>query len=286
MSVVISPAELRDSLAAGTKLTLVASLWSPLRGGGLASFHDRHIPNSVFCDPAVSLAGVPSTTAGRNPMPDPDFLAADFARWGINADFPIVVYDDGRGLFASRFWWILRWAGISDVRVLDGGIAAWRTIPGTREVSGPGALPRFSNLRPNPGRERVVGMEEVRGTHRVLIDARETRRFTGQKESLDLKAGHVPGAVNIPVRSVLNEDHTLRSPEEIREVFERAAIPDLADAIVYSGSGNHSAQLLLAMEHAGLPSPAHFVGGWSQWCADPSNPVERGPRNSLAAHSL
>lgn len=281
MTVVMSPVELRDALASGAKITLVGSFWSPNPGGGRGAFCSGHIPNSVFCDPALSLAGVPSSTAGRNPMPDPDNLAQDFARWGINSDFPVVVYDEGRGLFAARFWWVLRWAGIENVRVLDGGLAAWRALDGTREVTGPGSLPRYSNLRPHPGQQRVVDIEEVRRTERTLIDARDTPRFTGRKESLDLKAGHVPGAVNVPVRSVLTRDNRLRSSEEIREVFERAAIPDLADAIVYSGSGNHSAQLLLAMEHAGLPIPAHFVGGWSQWCADPANPVERGPRESL-----
>ena len=112
----------------------------------------------------------------------------------------------------------------------------------------------------------------------LLIDARETNRFAGRKEYLDLKAGHIPGAINIPTRSVMNPKQSFKPAEELREIFASHGVTrdTIADAIIYSGSGNHSAQVIAAMNIAGLGTPRHYVGGWSQWCANRNNPVERG----------
>lgn len=278
MSNFIGVSELAKLVADGHGETLIACQWGNEEGAGYRRFVSHHIPTSVFCDPAMALAGVPGSRQGRNPLPDADQLARWFDRWGLHSKRQIVVYDEGHGLFASRAWWILRWAGVEHVRILDGGQKAWDRA-GNPLMGGPGNLPLPSDLTPQPAQMHVATLEEVMDFDGVLIDARQPSRFAGKRETLDLKAGHIPGAINVPVRAIKDENDVLLPAGEIRSVFERAGVPlntDPKNIIVYSGSGNHSAQLLAAMEDIGLGGAAHYVGGWSQWAARKGLPVERG----------
>lgn len=276
----MSPSELRESIYHAAKITVLACYWVPHEGPGISgyngagrsAFSSEHIPTSLFCDPASALASVPSSTSGRNPLPTEDALAVWFRRWGVRQNRSVVVYDHGKGLFAARAWWILTWAGVRDVRILDGGLAAWDR-DGYAILAGPGNIQRESNQGPQLGHLPVATIEDVKNFQGVLVDAREPNRFNGRREIFDLKAGHIPGAVNVPSRELVKEDGTFRSPAEIRERFAREGIHGGEDMIVYSGSGNHSAQALAAMHHAGMPVAAHYLGGWSQWSADPRNPV-------------
>ena len=124
-------------------------------------------------------------------------------------------------------------------------------------------------------------IEDVKAHDGLLLDTRTRNRFAGRRENLDLKAGHIPGAVNVPERLFHNDGlRTWKSAGEIREVlFDAGLTPDnVQGAIIYSGSGNHSALALAAMHDAGFTGLRHYVGGWSQWSANPKNPVERGDR--------
>ncbi|MBZ8176556.1 sulfurtransferase [Corynebacterium poyangense] len=280
MSNFVSVADLAGAVYQGRGGTLLGCYWRPEENAGYRKFSSEHIPTALFCDPQTALAGVPGSADGRNPLPDPDIVMHAFQRWGIRIDRPIVVYDEGRGLFAARAWWILRWAGLREVRILDGGLAEWFR-QGHKVLGGPGNLAQSCTVRINPGQMPVATMADVQeaADDVILIDTREPERFAGEREVLDLKAGHIPGAINIPNRDVLREDFTHRSPEEIRQRFAEAGIgPETPTQkmIIYSGSGNHSAQVIAAMEEAGLQIPQHFVGGWSQWCANRKSPVERG----------
>lgn len=276
----MTPSEVREAIFHAHKISLLACYWTAgdtrsLAGyntAGLSRYSSEHIPTALFCDPAAALAAVPSSTAGRNPMPDPDTLAFWFRRWGLRKNRSTIVYDFGRGLYAARAWWILRWAGVDNVRILDGGLTAWDDA-GYPVLAGPGNQQPESNVTPNPGQLPLATMEDVREFDGLLIDAREPARFGGRRELLDLKAGHIPGAVNVPSRDMINPDGTYRSPDEIRTLLEHAGVTGDQEMIVYSGSGNHSAQLLVAMHLAGFPTPAHYVGGWSQWSATSRNPV-------------
>lgn len=275
MSIFVSPIELAEDIRRGRGDTVIGALWEAEFNTGWPTFVAAHIPTSVYCNPATALAGVPSSTEGRNPMPDVDQLQTAFRAWGLRRHHRIVVYDEGRGLFAARVWWMLTWAGLKGVRILDGGLAAW-CAAGLPCLTGPGNLPQSSDLSPRPGALPTMTIEEVKDYRGLLLDARERNRFSGKRELLDLQAGHIPGAVNVPARELTREDDTIRSAGEIRAALEAVGVTERTEgAVAYSGSGNHSALLIAAMVHAGLPPAAHFVGGWSQWSADPLNPVER-----------
>ena len=275
MSITVSPAELYEMIYQGMGSVVLFSHWEKDEGGGLRHYHSEHIPTAHFCDPARSLAGLPGSAAGRNPLPELSYVQASFDGWGLRSDRPVIVYDGGRGLWASRAWWTLRWAGVEDVRILDGGQEAWEKA-GHKIVGGPGNITATdSDMTAKLGSMPTATIDDVRAHNGILLDVRDCRRFVGEREILDLKAGHIPGAVNLPVTDLLNEDFTFRTPEEIRARLAEVGVTDGADVIVYSGSGNHSSQALAAMEIAGIHGVRHYIGGWSQWAADPKNPVER-----------
>lgn len=264
-----------DDIYHGKGHTVLASLWERREGGGHAQYLAQHIPTAQFCDPTAALSGVPGSAVGRNPLPEIPNLQRSIEFWGVRSNRKVIVYDQGRGLLGARAWWILRWAGIEDVEILDGGLAAWERAK-FPILRGPGNISIESNVTVRPGSMPVATIDDVRNHDGVLLDTREPNRFAGRREFLDLKAGHIPGATNLSVWDLLNDDGTFRSPEQTREIFAGAGITEGAGVIVHSGSGNHSALALAAMEHAGLSGAAHFVGGWSQWSADRDNPIELG----------
>lgn len=274
MSITISIDELAQRINKGSNNIILASLWSAHEGGGYAQFNSEHISTARFCDTAAALASAPSSAEGRNPLPTQDVLARWFVQWGLTEDRQVVVYDNQRGLYAARAWWVLKWAGVQDVVILDGGQQAWEAA-GHETLGGPGNPHGYSTIKPDLGHMPTATIEDVRAHKGILIDARESSHFGGRKERLDLKAGHIPGAVNVPSRDLLTEEGLFKSPEETREIFAGVGVHSADDVIIYSGSGNHSAQAIIAMNIAGLGTPRHYIGGWSQWSANPKNPVER-----------
>jgi thiosulfate/3-mercaptopyruvate sulfurtransferase len=217
---------------------------------------------------------------GRHPLPSRDALAATFSRLGISDDVQVVAYDQDSGMFASRLWWMLRYAGHANVAVLDGGWTKWRAEarPGRGEVETRDA----ATFTPHWRDDWSVDVTAVAAVHQdpgtLLLDARAPERFEGRVEPLDRLPGHIPGAANHPYRSNLDADNTMLPAAHLREQFMR----DLrgmtpAQTIMYCGSGVTACQNLLAMEHAGLSGARLFVGSWSEWSADPARPVETGP---------
>lgn len=315
MSVFVSAETLHEHIQSGKRHTIIATLWDAKPGKSWSKFQSEHIPTAVFCDPASQLSGMPGRRVGRNPLPDALTVEKAVRAWGVEPNRPIFLYDGGNGLFAARAWWVLRWAGFDDVHILDGGFAAWDGS-GLPTVAGPGNVVVPREIEVTTGHLPTAQMDDVREFQGKLIDARSPRRFQGRREVLDLQAGHIPGAVNLPVGDLFDEvligagdgadvdgagagagaagfgaagvgagagvaageyaATKVKSPEEIRARLAEAGITESTtpeEAIVYSGSGNHSALLLAAMEHAGLPVLSHYVAGWSQWSADPHNPV-------------
>ncbi len=265
--------ELGHLLAGVHPPTLIDVRWRLGGPPGLAAYQAGHIPGAVFVDLDAELSGPPGA-AGRHPLPEPADLQAALRRAGVRADHPVVVYDAGEGQAAARAWWTLRWAGHPDVRVLDGGLAAWtgqgRPVePGTAQsapgdfVVTPGQLPVLD----------AAGAAAIAGTG-ILLDARVGPRFRGETEPVDPVAGHIPGAVNLPAAELVGPDGRLRPVDELRAVFEGAGVRGPVGA--YCGSGVTAAQTMLALELAGYDEAALFVGSWSNWVADPGRPIATG----------
>ena len=248
---------------------------------GRADYDDAHIPGAVFVDLDTELADPPGP-GGRHPLPDPARLQAVLRHAGVRADTSVVAYDDGNGAVAARAWWLLRWAGMpaSRVAVLDGGWAAW--VADGRPTTAEPAQPAAGDVVVRPGAMPVLHADDVAALARsgVLLDARAAPRYRGETEPVDPKAGHIPGARNLPATEITGPDGRVRAPAELAEQFAARGVAGATPVAAYCGSGVNAAALVLAVEHAGLRSPddpvALFPGSWSQWSSDPSRPVATG----------
>lgn len=242
-----------------------------LTGDGPDLYADGHLPGAPFVDLDTVLAGEPGP-GGRHPLPDPWVLEEGLRTAGVHDDSTVVVYDQATSLAAARAWWVLRWAGLTGVRVLDGGLAAWRSAGG--EVTTAPVSPGRGSVTVRPGGMPVLdaaaaGALAGRG---VLVDARTPERFRGEVEPIDPVAGHVPGAVNVPMGDLLDPVGRLRPVEELRARFAAAGVDPGAEVGSYCGSGVTAAHTALALHEIGVTA-AVYVGSWSHWVTDPARPV-------------
>ncbi|NJC68353.1 sulfurtransferase [Planosporangium thailandense] len=260
--------------------TVLDVRWT-LTGGGRAAFDAGHLPGAVFLDLDADLAGPPGA-GGRHPLPDPAALQAALRRGGVRAGHPVVVYDAGgtppTGA-AARAWWILRWAGLADVRVLDGGYAAWTAAGGP--VTRAEATPIPGDVTVGAGSLPVVdatGAQAV-AADGVLIDARVPARFRGETEPVDPVAGHIPGARNQPAAETVDEAGRLHPPALLRAGYADLGVRADRPVAAYCGSGVTAAQTALALTVAGF-EPALYIGSWSHWITDPERAVATGEEGS------
>jgi thiosulfate/3-mercaptopyruvate sulfurtransferase len=242
---------------------------------GRAAYLSAHIPGAVYAHLDEDLSGPPMTDAGRHPMPSQQALEALFSRFGIGADAQVVAYDQRDGLTASRVWWMLRYMGHEAVAVLDGGCKAWTDA--AFPTRGGEEHRTAVNFKGIPRRDWLVTVDQVAGAP-CLVDARDPRRYRGEKEPLDPVAGHIPGAVNRFHGENLDGDGHFLPPAVLADGFEAllAGTP-VEQAVFYCGSGVTACHDLLAARHAGLGDGRLYVGSWSEWCSDPARPVATGP---------
>jgi thiosulfate/3-mercaptopyruvate sulfurtransferase len=198
-------------------------------------------------------------------LPSGRDLQAAARRWGVRAGAPIVVYDDWNRAGSARAWWVLRAAGIADVRILDGGLSAWtgpletgltRPQPGDVTVT-------YDDLY--SGALSTLTAEQVTDTDLTLLDARAPERFRGDVEPVDPVAGHIPGARNVPSTSLLDGDGCFVSD-----------VPRFSGAVgAYCGSGVTASVVVAALAAAGV-DVALYPGSWSEWSSISTRPVEKG----------
>jgi thiosulfate/3-mercaptopyruvate sulfurtransferase len=244
-------------------------------GAGERAFAEGHIPGAVYAHLDRDLSGPLASHGGRHPLPEVGALAARLGELGIGNSTEVVAYDAGNGMFASRFWWLLKYLGHDRVRVLDGGIAAWRAEG--HELTGDETRPEPARFVPEPRPEMAVDREHVLrnlgNPDVLLVDARAEERYRGEVEPIDPQAGHIPSAVNLPFAG--NLDHgRFKAPEDLRRRFELLEGPE--EVVVYCGSGVSAAHDVLAMEEAGYRGVRLYHGSWSDWCSYPDAPVETG----------
>lgn len=273
VDVLVDPEALAGELRGAAPPVLLDVRWALGDPHGREHHRAGHVPGAVYVDLDTELAahgGDP--TRGRHPLPSVEDLQAAARRWGITAGRPVVAYDAGGGLAAARAWWLLRWAGLADVRLLDGGLAAW-TAAGlpveTDEVT-----PEPGDVELSAGHLPVLDADAAAELARsgVLLDARAAERYRGEVEPVDPRAGHVPGAVSAPTGDNLGPDGRFLPAARLRERF---AGLDAGPVGVYCGSGVTAAHEIAALAVAGVPA-ALFPGSWSAWSADPGRPAAVG----------
>jgi thiosulfate/3-mercaptopyruvate sulfurtransferase len=236
---------------------------------GREAFDKGHMPGAVFVDLDTWLAG--HSGAGRHPFPSPETFATGMSRLGIGNGSLVIGYDDQGGIIASRLVWMLRMIG-HEAALLDGGLAAYSGGLETEEH----LLPEVAfTPRPWP-REALADIDAATDASNIVIDARPGERFRGEIETVDPRAGHIPGARSVPCRENLDRDGKFLPIAELRKRFEVVASTDPSRVISYCGSGVSACQNLLAIEHCGLGKARLYPGSWSEYSSAPDRDVELG----------
>jgi thiosulfate/3-mercaptopyruvate sulfurtransferase len=275
--VLVSAADLARALDGPDPVRVLDVRWKLGVPDGRPEFELGHIPGAVYVDLEGELAahGRPATE-GRHPLPDVDDLQAAARAWGIDdRGDDVVVVDDLGGMSAARAWWLLKHAGLTRVRILDGGLGAWRDagLPLETAVAHPDA----GRVTLEYGHMPVLTIDEAAAlpASGVLLDARAGERFRGEVEPVDPRAGHVPGAVSAPTSDNLGEGARFRDPDALRARFAEVGVTAGTTVGVYCGSGVTAAHEVAALAVAGIDA-ALFPGSWSAWSNDDERPVATG----------
>jgi thiosulfate/3-mercaptopyruvate sulfurtransferase len=210
-------------------------------------------------------------------LPPVEDLQAAARRWGLSDGDSVVVYDDLGNMSAARAWWLLRHAGVENVRLLDGALGAWRAAGLDVEVGGEEVEPGSISLA--YGTLATVSIDEVGDVPQsgVLLDARAPERFRGEIEPVDPRAGHIPGARNTPTGGNLDADGRFLAPEVLRARFAEVGVTTESPVVSYCGSGVTAAHNIVALTLAGF-EVALYPGSWSEWSNHPELPIERDER--------
>ena len=211
--------------AASPAPALLDVRWALAGPPGREEYARGHIPGAVFVDLDTELAGPPGA-GGRHPLPEASAFGAAMRRAGVRGGRTVVVYDAADSIAAARAWWLLRYFGHPDVRVLDGGFAAWVAAGRPMSIEVPVQAP--GDFEARAGGMPVVDATGAAALARrgLLIDARAPERFRGEREPVDPVAGHIPEAVNAPAGSSLDSGGAFLGPLELRDRFESLGVAD------------------------------------------------------------
>ena len=238
---------------------------------GRAAYDAGHLPGAVFVDLDRWLSRPGSPPEGRHPLPDPDVFAAGMSRLGVGDATTVVAYDDQGGVIAARLVWLLRVTG-HDAALLDGGLSAYAGPLSTEPAD-----PQPAVFTPAPwSADRLADVEDAVNPAATVLDARAADRYRGDVEPVDPRAGHIPGAVNLPCRENLDPAGRFLPVERLRERLRAAGVTEGADVVSYCGSGVTACHNLLALELAGLGPGRLYPGSWSAYSSAPHRPVATG----------
>jgi thiosulfate/3-mercaptopyruvate sulfurtransferase len=263
----ITAAELASRLA-GDRPPVVLDVRNANDGpAGRPEYEAGHVPGAVYVDLPTELQDTPGGTRGARPLPPVGQLQEHARAWGISAGQPVVVYDDVAGTKAGRAWFVLRWAGLASVRLLDGGYRAWAGDGYPVSTDDPAPAPGDVVL--TPGHLPVLDADEAaaQAARGELYDARGRKQFA---------AGHIPAAIAAPTTDSLTADGLLKDEESLREQFAALGIDGSGPVGVYCGGGVAGAHELAVLASLGI-SASLYVGSFSAWSADPARAVETGP---------
>lgn len=253
-----------------------------------ANYETEHLEGSFFIDLNTQLANIKSDVSdgGRHPLPQIETFAKTLTDIGISKDKHIVIYDDKNGSNASaRFWWMLKSVGHEKVQVLNGGLnhAKENHFPlSSKTEIIKRATEAYQIDKWNLPTIEINEVENVsQNSNYLVVDVRDKERYEGKIEPIDIIAGHIPGAINIPFAENLDESGLFLKPEELRKKYE-TMFEDInsENIIVHCGSGVTACHTLLALDYAEMEIPKLYVGSWSEWSRN-NKPVEKTPLSAV-----
>lgn len=245
---------------------------------GKSAFEQAHIPTSHYLHLNEDLSSEVSSTGGRHPLPDLSTFADKLAGMGISPETRVVIYDDHRGAYATRAWWLLNHVGIYDCWIVNGGFSNWtnRCFPTESGESPARALRKAEWF--SGGKLPTVNFNQLANgslrDERLIFDAREAIRYRGEKEPIDPVAGHIPGALNAPWQDNTDDLGFFKNQEELKAIWASITTNNsittnkmnTQSVIHYCGSGVTACVNIFSMVLAGYPTPTLYPGSWSDWC--------------------
>jgi thiosulfate/3-mercaptopyruvate sulfurtransferase len=236
----------------------------------------EHIPGAIFFD----IDEIADTNAALPHMlPSPEKFSSRMRTLGIGDGQRVVVYDR-RGMFsAPRVWWMFRVMGVEDVSVLNGGLPKWKA-EGRPLMTGEPAARTTRHFTPRHNLDLVRDVADMKALLKdnsaTILDARSAERFAGQSPEPreGLRAGHMPGAHNVPYGQLLNADGMLKSRDALHALFEAAGVDPHKPVVTSCGSGITACVLALALAETGHRRTSVYDGSWAEWGADESLPIE------------
>nr|WP_315031652.1 sulfurtransferase [uncultured Chryseobacterium sp.] len=266
MSPIISSSELK-TLSTENLIILDARTGKDAR----QNYLEKHIKGARFIDLDKDLAEIGENAAfgGRHPLPSVGKFSKTLSNLGISEKSHIVVYDDKNGSnAAARAWWMLKAFGFENAQVLDGGMQIAENN-GVDFSSGEEIFEKTSLIKKENWALPVSTLEnvenELKNGSSTVIDVRDAYRYKGESEPIDLVAGHIPGAINIPFSENLDENGNFLKPDILKEKYERLLENNPQNLIIHCGSGVTACHTILALNYAGFSIPNLYVGSWSEW---------------------
>ena len=233
---------------------------------GRDAFDAAHIPGALYAHLEHDLSSRVTASSGRHPLPNVDQFLSWLGNQGVLPDTQVVVYDDMGGAMAARLWWLLKWVGHKAVALLDGGYHKW--LSDKLEVTAASFAPMSSEYLATPDDSLWLTSQQVsdalESEEILLVDARRQERYRGDEEPLDLKAGHIPGAMNMPFKDNLGEKGCFRRADDLKKYFS-SMLSDTKQIVHMCGSGVTACHNIIAMEHAGIEGSKLYAGSWSEW---------------------
>lgn len=235
------------------------------------------IPGAIDTNMAEDFAAPSHPLNGSRPLPEHTQLEQTIRRLGLKRDNPIVVYDHDSNLQAARVWWVLRWAGFKNVRMLDGGFKAWSDI--ALPISHmPPPIPTPSEESIHIGQMPVMDADAAAQLARngILLDSRIQTNYIGGVTPAGLpRRGHIPGAHSLPAPDNLAENGQFLDQETLRALYISRGVKNAYPVGVYCGAGVSAAHNVAALMMLGITAPM-YPGSWSAWISDPARPVATG----------
>jgi len=236
------------------------------------NYEEKHLEGALFLDLNTQLADIKedASIGGRHPLPKIEDFAKTLANLGISSASRVVIYDDKNGSnTAARLWWMLKSLGHEKVQVLNGGFQEAEKIhfPTSSKTE---IVTKTEAYKTKNWKLPIATIDEVEKVshdkNHIVIDVRDQERYNGETEPIDLVAGHIPGAINIPFTENLDKNGLFLPPNELKEkyskIFENVKTEN---TIVHCGSGVTACHTLLAIAYAELEIPKLYVGSWSEW---------------------
>lgn len=278
--ILITAAELAALIQAGDPLSILDVRWRLDEPDGLTAYQQGHLPGAVYVSLEDELSDHTIPHRGRHPLPSGRNLEAAARRWGVQQNTPIVVYDNWNRVGSARAWWVLSAAGLPNVRILDGGLAAWQENGGGIETGSAAATQPGNAVVAHgdlyAGSRLTLTAQQSIASELTLLDARAPERFRGDREPVDPIAGHIPGAKNLPSTAVLTSAGKFLDNDTLLALIPRREVDQPSQLGAYCGSGVSATVLVAALAAAGIET-ALYPGSWSEWSADPGRPVAQGP---------